>query len=169
MQVEQGAETQTVYQVDGSSVTQVADAEDAVAFGGNNLYELDPAVQDGSNLVVSATDDAGNTSSTFMALDDPASSDIDMTSVNSGLSGLEIEAIDLTFAEDTNLTLSLDQIEAFAEHSDTLAIHGGDDDTVTITGATNTGQSVTENGETYDVYTMGDHSVLIDDDVNTVI
>ncbi|RFP89873.1 hypothetical protein DZK27_05300 [Rhodobacteraceae bacterium 63075] len=169
VQVEQGAEAQTIYQVDGNSVTQVAGAEDAVAFGGNNLYELDPAVQDGSHLVVSATDDAGNTSSTFMALDDPANSDIDMTSVNPGLSGLEIEAIDLTFAEDTNLTLSLDQIEAFAEQSDTLAIHGGDDDTVTITGATHTGQSVTENGETYDVYTVGDHSVLIDDDVNTVI
>lgn len=168
VQIEQGEGAQTVYEVDGTSVTQIAAAEDAVAFGGNNLYELDPAVPEGSHLVVSATDDAGNTSSTFMALNDPASSDIDMTSVNPGLSGLEIEAIDLTLAEDTNLTLSLDQIEAFAEQSDMLAIHGGGDDTVTITGAANTGQSVSENGETYDVYTVGDHSVLIDDEVNIV-
>jgi hypothetical protein len=105
-----------------------------------------------------------------MALDDPGNSNIDMSSVNTGLAGLEIEAIDLTFAEDTNLTLSLDQIEAFAENSTTLAIHGGDDDTVNITGAVKTTATVSEGGQTYDVYTIGDdHTVLIDDDITVVI
>ncbi len=168
VQVADSDATQTVYEVDGNSVSEVATG--GIDIGANNYFGLDPVVQDGSHLVVSAEDAAGNVSSTFLVLDDPVTSDVDMSSVNSGLAGLEIEAIDLTFAEDTNLVLSLDQIEAFAENSDTLAIHGGDDDTVTITGATRTGASVSENGQTYDVYTIGDDAnVLIDDDINVII
>ncbi|MCV2893298.1 Ig-like domain-containing protein [Lentibacter sp. XHP0401] len=164
-------DTQAVFEVEASgNVNQIADDGDAMLAGGNNIFAFDSTVPDGSHLVVTATDDAGNVSGTFMALDDPAGSNIDMSSVNPNLAGLEIEAIDLTFAEDTNLTLSLDQIEAFAENSNTLAIDGGDDDTVTITGATKTTGTVTENGQTYDVYTIGeDATVLIDDDVNVVI
>ncbi|WP_439110082.1 Ig-like domain-containing protein [Lentibacter sp.] len=169
--VQDSVDTQVVYEVaQDNSVTQIADEGDAGRIGANNVFGFDSIVPDGSHLVVSATDDAGNVSSTFMALDDPNNSDINMVRVNPELSGLEIEAIDLTFAEDTNLTLSLDQVEAFAEHSDTLAIHGGSDDTVTITGAVKTTGTVTEDGQTYDVYTLGeDATVLIDDDINVVI
>lgn len=169
--VQDSADTQAVFEVaENGSVNQISDEGNAARVGANNVFGFDSTVPDGSHLVVSATDDAGNVSSTFMALDDPGNSNIDMSSVNTGLAGLEIEAIDLTFAEDTNLTLSLDQIEAFAENSSTLAIHGGDDDTVNITGAVKTTATVSEGGQTYDVYTIGDdHTVLIDDDVNVVI
>jgi len=171
LQVAAAEDAQAIYEVDESgAVGLVADADDAVAIRSNMDFEFDSTVPDGSHLVVSATDDAGNVSSTFMALDDPSGSNIDMSSVNTGFAGLEIEAIDLTFAEDTNLTLSLDQIEAFSENSNTVVIHGGDDDTVTITGAVKTTATVSEGDETYDVYTIGsDHTVLIDDDVNVVI
>jgi hypothetical protein len=169
--VQDSVDTQAVYEVaQDNSVTLIADENGAARVGGNNVFGFDEIVPDGSHLVVSATDAAGNVSSTFMALDDPGNSNIDMSSVNTGLAGLEIEAIDLTFAEDTNLTLSLDQIEAFAENSTTLAIHGGDDDTVNITGAVKTTATVSEGGQTYDVYTIGDdHTVLIDDDITVVI
>jgi hypothetical protein len=169
--VQDSVDTQAVYEVaQDNSVTLIADENGAARVGGNNVFGFDETVPDGSHLVVSATDAAGNVSSTFMALDDPGNSNIDMSSVNTGLAGLEIEAIDLTFAEDTNLTLSLNQIEAFAENSTTLAIHGGDDDTVNITGAVKTTATVSEGGQTYDVYTIGDdHTVLIDDDITVVI
>ncbi|MBU2983231.1 RTX toxin [Lentibacter algarum] len=169
VQVVSSDDTQTVYEVSGSSATEVAADSDGVPLGGDSLYGLDPMVQDGSHLVVSAEDAAGNVSSTFVALDDPAGSNtLDMSSVNPGLAGLEIEAIDLTYAEDTNLTLSLDQIEAFADNSDTLAIHGGNDDTVTIDGAVKSDTSVSEGTDTYDVYTVGDTQVLIDDDITVI-
>ena len=39
-----------------------------------------------------------------------------------------------------------------------------------INGASKSGATVSENGETYDVYTIGDEAqVLIDDDINVVI
>ncbi|WP_438981324.1 Ig-like domain-containing protein [Lentibacter sp.] len=100
--VQDSVDTQAVYEVaQDNSVTLIADENGAARVGGNNVFGFDSTVPDGSHLVVSATDDAGNVSSTFMALDDPGNSTIDMSSVNTGLAGLEIEAIDLTFAEDT--------------------------------------------------------------------
>ena len=57
-----------------------------------------------------------------------------------------------------------------SDNSDTVVIHGGIDDTVTVTGAVNTGQTVNVNGETHAVYTLGDSATLIiDDDINVVI
>ena len=170
VQVHDSDDTQAVYEVDGTSVSQIANEGDMFAAGATNFFTFDATVPDGSHLVVSATDDAGNVSSTFMALDDPHGSQLDMSSVNPGLAGLEIEAIDLSFAEDTDLTLSLAQIEAFAGNSNTLAIRGGADDTVTLLGATKTSATVDEGGETYDVYTIGaETTVLIDDDIDVVI
>ena len=171
LQVAAAEDTQAIYEVqDSGAVGLVADANDAVSIRSNMDFQFDSTVPDGSHLVVSATDAAGNVSSTFMALDDPGNSNIDMSVVNTGFNGLEIEAIDLSFAEDTNLTLSLAQIEAFSETSNTVAIHGGNDDTVTLTGAVKTAATVDQAGQSYDVYTIGaDHTVLIDEDVTVVI
>ncbi len=94
-----------------------------------------------------------------------------MDLTNGALSGFEIEAIDLNFAEDSQLTLTAEQLETLSNNSNELAIRGGSDDTVTITGANNTGESVDIAGETYDIYTLGDEggTLYINDDINVVI
>ena len=49
------------------------------------------------------------------------------------------------------------------------AINGGADDTVTIAGATAAGSEVRD-GQTYNIYTLGDEGrLVIDDDVTVVI
>ena len=52
-----------------------------------------------------------------------------------------------------------------------MAIRGGADDHVNLTGAVNTGHAQTINGESYHLYTLGSSgaSVLIDDDIVTTI
>ena len=55
--------------------------------------------------------------------------------------------------------------------ADTLTIHGGNDDTVTVSGAVNTDNTQTIDGQTYNVYTIGNDgaTLVIDQDVNVII
>lgn len=119
-------------------------------------------VPDGSDLIVSATDGVGNTSSTYLALDDEsADSTVDLGVA--GLGNLQIEAVDLQFAEEADLTITEAQLVALSS-SNTLTVHGGADDTVTLTGATRS-SSTEVDGQSYDVYTMGAGTIIIDDDI----
>ena len=126
-------------------------------------------IPDGSHLVVTAEDDAGNEASTLFVLEDSGTDVVDVT--NPALDGFEIEAIDLNFAEDSQLTLTAEQLEALSGNSNELTIRGGSDDTVTIEGASGTGQTVDIAGETYDIYTLGDEggTLYINEDVTVVI
>ena len=133
-------------------------------------FQFATNVPDGSHLIVNSTDAAGNTSGTYVVLDDEsANSAIDLS--NPSLGGYQIEAVELQFAEEANLTITEAQLLGLSDATNTLTIHGGADDTVTIAGATRTG-SVNVDAQTYDVYSLGtEGTVILDDDimVNTAI
>lgn len=97
---------------------------------------------------------------------------LDETSTNTvdagaaGLSPFQIETIDLRFGDQSQLTLTEDQVLALSDNSDPVVVRGGADDTVTIAGAQNPG-STTIDGQGFDIYTLGDDAtVVIDDDIN---
>ena len=72
--------------------------------------------------------------------------------------------------EAADLTLTEADINALSGNADTLTVHGEADDTLTITGASAAGTE-TIDGETYNVYTIGDDgtTLIVDEDINTVI
>ena len=133
------------------------------------MFALNPAVSDGTHLVVSAQDGAGNVSDTMIVLDDNATNAGTLDHAQTG--NFQIEALELDYASDTSLTLTESQIRDLSDTSDTLTIHGGADDQVTVSGAVKTGQTETIEGEAYDVYTIGDDGVtlVIDQDINVII
>lgn len=150
---------------DGSIVDMNVDGTDIAALN-QTFFGFSPAIPDGSHLVISSTDAAGNVSGTYMVLDEVSTSVVDMPA---GLSNYQIESIDLQFAEDSVLTLTEAQVKALSTNSDTVTIHGGSDDTVNITGAQARG-SVQVDGQDYTVYTLGDEATLIiDENINVVI
>ena len=133
-------------------------------------FQFDSNVPDGSHLIVNSTDAAGNTRGTYVVLDDE-SADTAVDLSNPSLGGYQIEAVDLQFAEEANLTITEAQLLGLSDATDTLTVHGGADDTVTISGATRTGSASVE-GQTYDVYSLGtEGTVILDDDitVNTAV
>ncbi|WP_264212568.1 Ig-like domain-containing protein [Leisingera thetidis] len=134
---------------------------------GRTLFDFDADVPDGSHLVVNRVDDAGNSSGTMVVLEDGADADV---LDHAGLSQFNIDELNLVHADAVDLTLTEADIKALSGNSDTLTVHGGADDTLTITGATADGTE-TIDGETYNVYTIGDDgtSLVVDEDVNVVI
>jgi hypothetical protein len=145
------------------TISEVSATQVDIGILGETDFTFDAKVPDGSNLIVSATDDAGNSSGTYMVLDDSsANSTVDMSNANLG--NYQIETVDLSFAEEAHLTITEAQLVALADGTDTLTVIGGSDDEVTITGANQTG-STTVDGQTYDVYSLGEGTVLIDDDI----
>ena len=128
-------------------------------------FGFDSPVVDGKQLVVTARDDAGNTNSTLLVLDEQSTNNVDITAA--GLKTFNIGAIDLTFADKSELSLTKADIDALSSNDNVLVIHGATDDTVTFTGAaaTLTG-SETINGQAYDVYTVGeDTTIKVDHDI----
>ncbi|MEL6808806.1 MAG: Ig-like domain-containing protein, partial [Pseudomonadota bacterium] len=137
---------------------------------GETNFQFASNVPDGSHLIVNSTDAAGNTNGTYVVLDDEsANTTVDLS--NPSLGGYQIEAVELQFAEEANLTITEAQLLGLSDATNTLTVHGGADDTVTIAGATRTG-SASVDGQTYDVYSLGTEGmVILDDDitVNTAI
>lgn len=121
---------------------------------------------DGSHLLITSTDNAGNSSGTFLAFDELSTSVIDLSAPLA--EGMRIDAIDLSFAEDSTLNLTEAQILAMSPDTATVTIHGGSDDTVTLTGATSAGTETIE-GRLYAVYDLGQARVVIDDSVDRII
>ena len=150
----------TVTEVDATSVDIPQINETNFQFG--------TQVPDGSHLVITATDDAGNTSGTYVVLDDESvNSEV---ALNSDVLGdYNIETIDLSFAEEGNLTINEATLLDLSSNTNELQIDGGADDTVTVTGAVRTGSTIRD-GQSYDIYTLGEEGTLyIDDDVTVVI
>lgn len=132
-------------------------------------FDFDSPVPDGTDLVITHTDDLSNTSSTLLVLEDNATTA--STLDHDGIDTFNIDALDLGYAANVSLTLTEDDIKALSENSDTLTIHSGDgDDTVTVTGASHTGTRSVD-GETYNVYTIGDDgtTLVVDQDVTVII
>jgi hypothetical protein len=122
---------------------------------------------DGEDVVMSIADLAGNSSATYVALDDTSTSQVSIGSAVTN--NFNIDQIELSFATDAVLNLTEAQVIALSENSDSVTIEGGVDDTVNLTGVT--GQSVENVGGTnYDVYTLGEATVYVDQeiDVNVV-
>ncbi|SFK68588.1 Ig-like domain-containing protein [Shimia haliotis] len=150
------------------STSELATTE--VAMGGDeSLFVLNPRASDGTHLVISSEDSAGNLSDTLLVLDDNVTNT--GTLDHAALDGFNIEGIELDYASDAHLTLTEAQIRDLSDTSDTLTIHGGSDDQVTVSGAQSTGQTVDIEGEVYDVYTIGDDGVtlVIDQDINVIV
>jgi len=155
---------------DGSVSTPTSTQTVNPVFGTEFTFDL--PISDGTHLVVSSEDGAGNSSSTLLVLEDNAT-EVGSTG-HAGLSQFNIDALNLDYAADVNLTLTEADINALSDNSNTVTIHGGsvdDNDTVTITGATDTGTTQTIDGQTYDVYTIGDDgtTLVIEDDINVII
>lgn len=133
------------------------------------FFNFDTPLSDGSDLIVTAEDDAGNSSSTLFVVENEQDPSVNLA--NAGLDGFQIEAVDLQYASDADLTLTADLVRSMSDNSDQLTIHGGDDDEVTMIGAMRTGQVQRIGDSDYDVYTLGDGdvSVIIDQDINVVI
>ncbi|WP_191090155.1 BapA prefix-like domain-containing protein [Histidinibacterium aquaticum] len=129
---------------------------------------FDTPVPDGSQLVISSTDAAGNQNATLFVLDEAGTDLVDLSAP--GLSDFDLGGIDLAFALDSELTLTAEDLAALSKNGNDLTIHGGSDDTVTMTGAEATGDSQAIGDETYDVYTLGDDGgrVLVDEDIVVV-
>ncbi|MFW8635561.1 Ig-like domain-containing protein [Cribrihabitans pelagius] len=152
---------------DGGAVSAPSATVDADPVFGTE-FTFDAAVPDGTHLVVSRQDAAGNSSSSLVVLDDNASNA--GTLDHAGLPQFNIDELNLDYASDVNLTLSEASINALSGNSNTLTVHGSADDTLTVAGATAAGNR-TEDGETYNVYTVGTGgtTLVVDEDVNVVI
>ena len=128
---------------------------------------FDNAIPDGSHLIVSRTDDAGNTTGSYVVVNESGTSNVNISNANLG--DYQIESVDLSFAENSSLTITEAQLIALSDSSDQVTVYGGSDDSVTITGAVMTGTSTNSDGETFNVYSLGaEGTVLIDDDITNV-
>ena len=122
-------------------------------------------IVDGKQLVVTQTDVNGNSNSTLLVLDEQSTNVVDVKAT--GLDTFNIGAIDMSFADKSELSLTKADIDALSANDNVLVIHGATDDIVTFTGgtATLTGTE-TINGETYNVYSVGGDTVIkIDDEI----
>jgi hypothetical protein len=122
---------------------------------------FDTPVPDGSQLVISSTDDAGNQNATLFVLDDSTTNVVDIS--NPGLSGFDIGAIDLNFGQSSELTITAADLERLSRNDNSLTVHGGADDEVTLVGDA----ALVGNEGGYRIYTLGTEGgrVLIDEDI----
>ncbi|MGV6839765.1 MAG: Ig-like domain repeat protein [Planktomarina sp.] len=122
----------------------------------------------GTDLIISLDDDAGNHSSTLFVLDVNENPQVNMGSA--GYAPHDIEAVDMTFAADANLTITASQLENMSDIYDSLLIRGGSDDTVTAIGAVQTNQTEVIDGQSYTIYTMGSNGayMVVDDDITMI-
>ena len=165
------AEGATFHQfVDGGDDAQAVEVVDSFGrLNGSSQYEFaaDDVVPDGSHLIVSTTDAAGNSNATLLALEETANKSIVLES--GALDGFNIGAIDLDYTNGSDLTITADQLRALSSNDDELVIHGGSDDVVRmeeLVGVAATEQRIIE-GESYDVYSLGDETrLIIDSDIN---
>ncbi len=140
-----------------STTTEFAD-ETAFVFSNGT-------VPDGSHLVITDTDKAGNSNSTLFAVDDGTNPVVDIKS--GSLDAFNIGAIDLDFAENSEITLSAADLEAMSNNDNILVIHGGSDDTITLTDKAKENGSTVIEGRTYNVYDVGTNGgqLILDDDI----
>ncbi|MGR3758523.1 Ig-like domain-containing protein [Roseobacteraceae bacterium NS-SX3] len=131
-------------------------------------FTFQSPVPDGTHLVVTSEDDAGNASSTLVVLEDNATNS--GTLDHAGLPQFNIDELNLDYASDVTLTLTEADIQALSGNSDTLTVHGGTDDTLAVSNAVSAGSRVVD-GQSYNVYTVGNDgtTLLVDQDVNMVI
>jgi len=148
---------------DGSRTKLAVDPEADPRHNEIDLY-FDTPVSDGSQLVISSTDLAGNQNATLFVLGDWGTKVVDVN--NPGFDAFDIGAIDLKFVDWSELTLTAADLESLSRNDNTLTIHGGSDDTVTLVG----GASLIGSDDGYSIYTLGTEGgrVLIEEDINVI-
>ena len=157
-QFENGASTTTALSADNGTFVNPGTQE--LNFFFDNNHE----VPNGSHIIVTDEDAAGNTNSTLMVLDEQGNNTLDIPT--GALTEHNIGAIDLVFAEDTELTLTPTDLEAMSANDNILVIHGGGDDAVNFTGSTSLTGTTTIDGREYNVYDAGgDSQLIIDQDI----
>ncbi|WP_226554698.1 Ig-like domain-containing protein [Celeribacter naphthalenivorans] len=155
---------------DGSS-SEISHAD--YDLGSETLLNFGSNVSNGDQIVIASEDAAGNSSDTLLVLDttnerpDGAYFEVDID--NAGLEQFDLGAIDLQFVNGGEVTLSAADLDRLIGEEGTLTIHGGEDDRVVLEGASVTGQSTSIDGQTYDIYTLGDDQVLVDHDIEVVL
>ena len=171
-EMENGAPTgdiQSVVQVhaDGS-IEDVAGQQGFNSFRGETNFDFNENVPNGSQLIVNSTDDAGNTSGTYLVLDDEtATNSVDLT--NMALGDYQIENLDLDFAEAASVTIDEASLLALSTDTNTLTIHGSGEDEVIIQGGVAQGTE-TVDGQTFNVYAVGaEGTLLVDQDIPVTI
>ncbi len=138
-----------------------------VSLGTEDLYAFNGSVPNGSYLVVTDEDAAGNTASTLLVVDNNDEVTVDLG--RDGLDQFDFSAIDLSFA-DADLTITAEQLVALTGTDDTLVINGDSADHVTALGAVDSGEDTLIDGESYSIYTLGDDgaSLIIDDQITNL-
>jgi large repetitive protein len=137
-----------------------------LAQGGlGNLHLLDQPAPDGSALIVTNMDAAGNQTDTLVLFSNQGEVTLDLATAS--LDGFEIAAIDLQYAPNADLVITESQLRALAEGTDALVVHGDAQDSVTAIGAQSTGESVDIGGHSYSIWTLGDAgaTLIIDDEI----
>lgn len=153
-------DVQSVVQVatDGT-ISDVAGQQGYNTLRGETDFVFNDNVPNGSQLIVNATDDAGNTSGTYLVLDDEAATNsVDLT--NMALGDYQIENLDLDFAEAASVVIDEASLLALSTESNTLTIHGSAEDTVTIQGGVAQGTQDVD-GQTFNVYAVGTEGTLL--------
>ena len=134
--------------------------------GGAESFTFNTPVPDGTHLVVQATDTAGNEASTLVIQEDGSANVLSLS--NAGLNGFDIAAVDLSFAEDSDLTITEQDLLDLSQFSNTLVVHGDTNNEITATGAQTTNQTETIDGKAYEIYSLGNDGVLVVDPDVTV-
>jgi hypothetical protein len=154
----------TFHQVGPDGVAQdipvTTSADDLFRFGTGG-------VSDGSYLVINSEDAAGNGSASLAIVNNTTAVTVDLG--RDGLEQFDFSSIDLTFAPDAQLTLTADDLARLTGVDQELTIRGDSDDRVNLDNATNTGTTRVVDGERYDVYNLGDGTVLVDEDIQTTV
>ncbi|MDE4110852.1 Ig-like domain-containing protein [Phaeobacter gallaeciensis] len=151
---------------DGSVTAPTASLDQDPVFG--TEFTFSTPVSDGTHLVITSEDSAQNASSTLVVLEDNATNSGALD--HAGLPQFNIDALNLDYASDVSLSLTEADIKALSGNSDTLTVHGGADDTLTVANASAAGVEAVD-GQIYNVYTVGDDGtkLLVDQDVNVLI
>ncbi|PZX09530.1 Ig-like domain-containing protein [Celeribacter halophilus] len=144
-----------------------------IDLGEETLLNFGSEVSNGDQIVIASEDEAGNQSDTLLVLDTtnerPEGAYFEVDLDNAGLDQFDLGAIDLQFVNGGQVTLSADDLDRLVGEDGSLTIHGGEDDKVVLQGAEVTGQSSADDGQTYDIYTLGDDQVLVDQDVDVQV
>ncbi|WP_298859490.1 Ig-like domain-containing protein [uncultured Sulfitobacter sp.] len=162
------AQTLVQVQSDGT-IVDVAGQQGFNSLRVETDFVFDNDVPNGSQLIVNSTDAAGNTSGTFLVLDDEAATNsVDLT--NMALGDYQIENLDLDFAEAASVVIDEASLLALSTNSNTLTIHGSGEDEVIIQGGVAQGTTVGDDGQTYNVYSVGaEGTLLVDQDIPVTI
>lgn len=174
VRVQETDDSVSVFSISETGQTAQVSVDAEYDLGSTTMLDFADEVPNGSQIVVSSLDDAGNSSDTLFVLDTGSSRpegvyfnvDVD----NSGLGDFDLGAIDLQFVNGGELTLSAADLDRLTGVDGTLTVHGGGDDRVVLTDDATAGGSTDIDGQSYDIYTLGDDSVLfVDADIDVVL